>query len=268
MSDNPPTEKSLKEQLELVSTSTHSDKNYNAAKALISSIPSIGSLVVNFMESYIASPAQRRLYAFLESLVKELEELKSKNSAVDFDSPVFVTTFWQAHQIAIRTHKEQKLEALRNAVLNSSIPSSLDDDLQSMFLNWIDVFTPTHIFILKCLHYLDQYEPEELKAQFPELEKNEALYNQILKNLVERDLIILREVFITEEENKNYWPSYVYPPIPQLGVVDRTKGKKLNTFRRIENINRIVNNSSSGMNKSKTTELGKQFIQFIESPLS
>lgn len=257
-------EKSLEEELKQAFTSTNSDNNYNATKALVNSIPSIGSLVVTFMESHITPPATKRLQAFLESLVRELEELKRKNNAVDFNSPVFTTTFLQAYQIAIRNHQEEKLKALRNAVLNSSIPDSLDDEIQSIFLNWIDVFTPTHILVLKCLYNLEQYKQEELKAQFPEMEKKEAIYNQILKDLADRGLIKLREAYITEEQSKNNFLPYIYPNIPQLQ--DRKQNRKLNTVRRSEDIKAIINNSA--FRKDKTTDLGKQFIQFIESPSS
>lgn len=131
MADNLQNKSSLEEQLKQAFISTNSDKDYNATKALVNTIPGIGSLTATFMESYITPPATRRLQAFLESLVRELEELKCKNNTVDFNSPVFITTFLQACQIAIRNHKEEKLKALRNLVLNSSIPNSLDDEMKS-----------------------------------------------------------------------------------------------------------------------------------------
>ncbi|MEG4065657.1 hypothetical protein [Microcoleus sp. SVA1_A1] len=200
MSNSPQNQDSLGEKLKAAFDSDNSDKNYNAVKAVVSSVPAVGSLAVSFFDSYIVPPATQRTYKFLEILVLELEELKSKIESVDFESPVFLTTFLHASQIARRTHQEQKLEALRNVVLNSSIPRALEDDILAMFLYWIDGFTALHISTLKHLHYLDRYALEELHTYFPMLEQNRSIYNQVLKDLADRGLISLREVYITEEE--------------------------------------------------------------------
>ena len=274
MSNNPQNKDSLEEKLKAVIDSNNYDKNYNVAKALVSSVPAIGSLVVPFVENYIVPPATQRLHIFLGSLVRELEQIKSKIESVNFETPVFQTTFMQACQIAARTHKEQKLEALRNAVLNSSIPSSLEDDVFAMFLNWIDGFTALHISTLKHLHYLDRYALEELYTYFPMLEQNRAIYNQVLKDLADRGLISLREVYITEEEeNDDIYLQRLGFAMPQIsmGVYNQPKKRgekeiKMKTFKRREDIDTLLKKNHSSSQASKSTELGKQFIEFIENP--
>ncbi|HTS57938.1 MAG TPA: hypothetical protein VMH03_10335, partial [Terriglobales bacterium] len=47
-------------------------------------------------------------------------------------------TVLQATQIALRTHQEEKLEALRNAVVNSTSGQVLEDDVRAVFLNLVD----------------------------------------------------------------------------------------------------------------------------------
>src|SRR5206468_713468 len=64
-------------------------------------------------------------------------------------NPRFTSTFIHATLIAMRTHQEEKLEALRNAVINSALPKAPEDDLQLMFLNLIDQFGEWHIRLLK-----------------------------------------------------------------------------------------------------------------------
>ncbi len=275
MSNSPQNQDSLEEKLKAVIDSNNSDKNYNATKALVSSVPAIGSLVASFFDSYIVPPATQRTYKFLETLVRELEELKSKIESVDFESPVFLTTFLHAFQIARRTHQEQKLEALRNIVLNSSIPRALEDDVLAMFLNWIDGFTALHISTLKHLHYLDRYAPEELHTYFPMLEQNRAVYNQVLKDLTDRGLISLREDYITKEEDDDgdiFLQRLGISRFPiSLGMDDGQKKRgekerKMKTFRRQEDIDKLLRKNRLFSQASKTTELGKQFIKFIESP--
>jgi len=181
MSNSPQNQDSLGEKLNEAFDSNNSDKNYNATKAMVSSIPGIGSLIVTFFDSYIVDPSMRRIRNFLEILVLELEELKSKIKLVDHENPAFQTIVIRAYQIAVRTHQEEKLEALRNIVLNSSIPRALKHDIVEMFLGWVDNFTELHISTLKHLHYLNRYAPGQLDTYFPMLEENAAVYNQVLK---------------------------------------------------------------------------------------
>ena len=57
----------------------------------------------------------------------------------------------QASQIALRNHQQAKLEALRNAVLNSALPNSPQEDEQMIFLRLIDQLTPWHLRVLSVL---------------------------------------------------------------------------------------------------------------------
>lgn len=276
MSDTPQNQDSLEETLKVAFESNDSDKNYNARKAIVSSVPGIGSLLVTFFDSYIVSPSMERIRNFLEILVRQLKELESKVELVDFKSPAFQTIIIQAYQIAARTHKEQKLEALRNIVLNSSIPRVLKDDISEMFLDWVDNFTELHISTLKHLHYLDSYAPGQLNTYFPMLEENEALYNQVLRDLADRGLISLREDYITEEDKGDmYWQSLVQtiPHVPvDFHIRPEKSGEKvihLKTIKRQESINLLLANclrNGSSTQESRTTKLGKQFIKFIEYP--
>jgi len=270
MSYSPQNQDSLGEKLKVAFDSNNSDKNYNALKAVVSSVPAVGSLAVGFFDSYIVPPATQRTYKFLEILVQELEKLKSKIESVDFESPIFLTTFLHVSQIACRTHKEQKLEALRNLVLNSSIPHSLEDDILAMFLNWIDDFTELHIYTLKHLHYLNRYGLGELQKYFPMLEKNRAIYNQILKDLEDRGLIFLKEDYITKEDVgdafllEKFGYRSLIPPSMDAEISRRDHEEKImRTVRHKEDIDKLLKMTYL---PSKTTQLGKQFIEFIEYP--
>jgi len=279
MSNNPQNQDSLEEKLKAAFDSDNSDKNYNALKAVVSSIPAVGSLAVGFFDSYIVPPATQRTYEFLEILVRELEKVKSQIESVNFETPVFQTTFMQACQIAVRTHKEQKLEALRNIVVNSSIPRAVEDDVLAMFLYWIDGFTVLHISTLKHLHYLDRYALEELNTYFPMLEKNKAIYNQVLKDLADKGLISLTEKYITQEDDDDIDLQRLGIATPMTSLsyqnsilgYNRPKKRgekeiKMKTFKHREDIDILLKKNLSSSQVSKTTELGKQFIKFIEYP--
>ena len=46
------------------------------------------------------------------------------------------------------THQASKIEALRNAVLNSVAPDAPDADTQAIMLNLVDRFTPSHLRLI------------------------------------------------------------------------------------------------------------------------
>jgi hypothetical protein len=273
MSNIPQNQDSLGEKLKATDCN-NSDIIYNGLKAATSFIPALGPLTEFFIDTYIGPPATKRTRKFLDAVVEELNKVKSKIESVNFENPVFQTTFMQACQIAARTHKEQKLEALRNIVLNSSIPTSIEDDVLAMFLNWIDDFTAFHISTLKHLHYLDTYAPKELDTYFPMLEQNRAIYNQVLKDLADRGLISLKDDYIAKED------ADVDITLQRLGIsrystpsgmddVYRRRGekeRKMKVFRRQEDIDKLLKTNRLFSQASKTTELGKQFIEFIEYP--
>jgi len=132
----------------------------------------------------------------------------------------------------------EKLESLRNAVLNTTSPL-VEEDLQHVFLNLIDELTPWHIRVLK---FLD--DPQEwlrrsvisppknalgtalsvLFTAFPELEKREAFARQLFRDLSARGLA-------------SDWES--------MNIVT----------------------GRSGMFASHTTNLGTQLLEFVTSPV-
>jgi hypothetical protein len=69
MSNSSQNQDSLEEKLKAAFESDNSDKNYNALKAVVNSVPAVGSLVAGFIDSYIVPPATQRMRNFLEALV-------------------------------------------------------------------------------------------------------------------------------------------------------------------------------------------------------
>ncbi|NEP79064.1 MAG: hypothetical protein F6K39_13360 [Okeania sp. SIO3B3] len=279
--DNSDDNSKLQEKLELLKQGNSKDKNYNAKKALISAIPAIGSLAVTFYENYIKEPSSQRLHDFLVELVQKFSTLQEKIEAVSFDNPTFHTTFLKAIRIAECEHQQEKLEALRNAVLNSAIPNSLKDDIQAIFLKWIDEFTVSHIRLLKMLDYIDNYNYEQFLANLPDLEENHSFYNQVLLELRGKGLIKLREVYETfEEESPTIYFDDAEEILKQetdeiesiIADLDpfQARRKYENNFRTVKhtkNIDKIISDVKHNSQESITTDLGKQFIQFIENPL-
>ncbi|OFV67934.1 MAG: hypothetical protein SCAL_000574 [Candidatus Syntrophoarchaeum caldarius] len=208
----------------------------------LSAIPVLGGPAAEIFSAIIVPPLSKRRDEWIESIAKKLKALEEKVDDFNIEAlsqnEVFVTTVMHASQVAIRNHQKEKLEALRNAVLNAALSNAPEEDIQLMFLNFVDTFTPWHLRILK---FFDN--PQEwgrrvgitypnwptgslstvLEHTFPELRGRRDFYDQVVKDLFIRGL--------------------------------------MNT----ESLHGIM--TPQGMFASRTTPLGKQFINFITSPI-
>jgi len=61
----------------------------------------------------------------------------------------FISAFLQATQAALRTHQREKLDALRNAVVNVAVGIEPNADRQQQFLSLVDRFSETHLTLLR-----------------------------------------------------------------------------------------------------------------------
>ncbi len=129
---------------------TAGDVLHALAKGAVSGVPIAGGLAAEFFGLVIAPPLSKRRDEWFESLANQLRELR-----VDFDqlsqNQEFITTAMHATQAAIRSHDREKLDALRNAVTNTAIGNAPEQDLRSLFLSFVEEFTPSHLRILKLL---------------------------------------------------------------------------------------------------------------------
>jgi hypothetical protein len=112
----------------------------------------------------------------------------------------------QATRIALGSHQREKRKLLRNALVNIAVGKGPDEDLQHIYLQLIDEFTPSHVKILhflwsgvsrvaatndKLLHQSSTYQ--EVLEQFePEFRGKADLVQQVLTDLNRRGLSTLQ----------------------------------------------------------------------------
>lgn len=87
---------------------------------------------------------------------------------------VFISAFGQATQAALRTHQREKLDALRNAVVNVAIGVEPNADRQQSFLSLADRFSETHLILLRFFrdpagHFQRKGKPVPNIKAFPKL---------------------------------------------------------------------------------------------------
>jgi hypothetical protein len=95
---------------------------------------------------------EQRREEWFTKLAEGVEDLRERIGDVDFENlasnDLFVDAVMTTTRTIEHTHQEEKITALRNAVLNSVAPDAPDADTQAIFLNLIDRFTPSHLRLL------------------------------------------------------------------------------------------------------------------------
>jgi hypothetical protein len=244
----------------------------------------IKDLIVN---NLIMSPATKRRDRWIDEYLSKAYQLITEKVAFSVvenlpNNELFITVVLQATSIALRNHQEEKLEALRNAVVNSVLPSSADDDIKLMFLDLVDELKVSHLRLLRMLYEPDKYSNEETNF-LNELEKHKHLYCHFPKQLIAHNLISLGAFYnsadaIVEEENNYRFP--LSAPVPYTKITSsgvpivryssysqekRMKIKLREMERTSRNIDLVIQLIRGNKSKDCITEFGRLFIQFIQS---
>jgi len=196
------------------------DATAAVTKAVISSIPLLGGPVTELFDAVTTPMLSKRRDKWIILFAEAINELSSRLDEFRFEklpeNEMFIDTVMHATQIAIRNHQEEKLSALKNAVINSAI-IDIEEDLQIIFLDLIDSFTSLHLRFLKFLNepkskefveelneniieveaesiggvsYLVFDLGEVLEYEYPDLKSKNHIYEHVLKDLQSKELLI------------------------------------------------------------------------------
>ena len=123
-------------------------------KGGISAIPFAGGVINEFINLTIKTPIEKKQKEWIELLYEEITRLKKKYEEFEPENLAknekFVSAFVTATQIVIKTHEKEKIDYLKNAVINS-VKIDVKSYEQTIFLNYLDTFTIEHINCLKKL---------------------------------------------------------------------------------------------------------------------
>lgn len=185
---------------------TSGDTTHTVIKVGLSTIPLLGGPAAEIFAAVVTPPLTKRRDEWVESIANELKKLEEKVDGFKIENlaknEVFITTVMQATQSAIRNHQQEKLEALRNAVINTAL-STIDENINMIFLNFIDTLTPWHLKILKLFNDPVEWGKQNgitwpnwsaggasmlLEHALPELKGRREFYDQIARDLYIRGL--------------------------------------------------------------------------------
>ncbi|MEN3540982.1 hypothetical protein AAH991_38115 [Microbispora sp. ZYX-F-249] len=164
-----------------------------AIEAAINVVPMVGGTIGVLLMQGLNSKLNQRRDQWLTELAEAVEDLQDRVDGFDPESltenPAFVDAVVTATRIVDRTSQFEKIELLRNAVLNAAMPGAPDLDVQQLYLNLIDELTPTHIRLLTLLNdpvgWFDR-RPELVRPQFGLSSNRTALITAALPDLGEK----------------------------------------------------------------------------------
>lgn len=178
--------------------STKGDAIHVITKAGLSAIPYVGGPAVELFQHLIQPPLERRRLEWMADVGEKLQELEKKGIDIEGlgQKDEFVSAVMHASQIALRTHHNEKRDALRNALFNLASGQSPGEALEYMFFDWIDSMSVLHLQILKL--FQNPIPPPNismgglsnvLEHNMPHLKGHNHIYNQVWKDLHLRGLV-------------------------------------------------------------------------------
>lgn len=207
------------------------DVAHAVVKAGLSAIPVVGGPAAELFQTVIQPPLEKRRAEWMAQVGEKLNELEDDGLKLEDlqENEEFISAVMHASQIALRTHQNEKLDALQNAILNVAKGQGPDEALQNVFLNLVDSYSELHLRILK-LFQSPTPPPgmsmgglsNVLEHNIPELNGRREMYDQLWKDLYSRGLVSTEGLHVTM--------------------------------------------TGHGLGEKRTTETGDAFLRFIEEP--
>lgn len=175
-------------------------------RALVSLLPGGGPLGEAF-QWFVKPGYDRRLKIWFDITAREVIDHRRRINQNEADlqrlqtDERFLSTLVTAARIAGATHSQEKLEALRNAVVNVAVGIDVDEIERQLFLRYVDEFTELHLRILSfgaispkpsefgAWGEVDALVRTVLVSAFPELSANEVLCQILWDDLSDRGLV-------------------------------------------------------------------------------
>jgi len=221
------------------------------SKGAVSAIPLVGGAISEFIATAVGLPLSKRRDEWFEDLESRLRELEQQIGGFSLktlgDNEQFVSAAAQATQAAMRTHQNEKIEALRNAVLNTAIENGGDSDRQSILISLIDRLTPAHLRLLEHLRHpsFTGSHPEFLSWTLDKLKDANKRWEDLPR--------WVRDHVPGSKDYSQQFIKLLFSDIYSAGLTD---------------IHPDSRPKPQDLPGGKTTEIGDQFLDFITSPLN
>lgn len=176
------------------------DKVLDGTLSIVEELPGgrVGTKIFNIL---IGTPYAARLNEWRIDVTDKLNSIGVSPEILE-SNEAFLDAVMQGSQAALKTHEKEKLTALRNAVVNTTLPNPPDESLQQIFIQFVDEFTVWHLRLLNLLSDPEKWFVENDKTAqkfgnrrelvefvYPELLADKYLLDLIIRDLNTKNLI-------------------------------------------------------------------------------
>ncbi len=215
------------------------DIAYSIVKTGLGSLPIAGSLASELLSQLVMPPIEKRRIEWMHDIGERLARLETQGD-VDLselqNNPVFIDAVIQTTQFALRTSEAEKIEFFRNALLNTALGDSPDQSETQIFLSLLDGYTVWHIRLLKLFdNPTHWFETNNLKVP---------------TNIMGGGLKIVLEIAFPELIGRDDFYNLVWEDLARAGLHNTSSLGGMMT--------------SGGLMQNRTTEFGKNFLEYIE----
>ncbi|MCL4501573.1 MAG: hypothetical protein M1438_06915 [Deltaproteobacteria bacterium] len=247
---------------------TSGDKAHRVTRALIGALPILSGTALEIFNWLSTPPIEKRKLKWMikvNEAIADLQEKSDLNIERLRENEHFISILLHASTIAMKNHQDEKINSLKNILLNSISTKSISEDIQFTFLNLIDEFTPTHLKILYDIHEGFCWSPlvsfrdydvnlefsRILLRQYEDFKHQGDFVFQVIKDLISKNLLATFYVQISERLNNGEFIVFGYSEWKQAIRL------KPGNFNNIDESRRIY--------LTLPTELGIDFLNFILS---
>ncbi|WP_430251267.1 hypothetical protein [Neorhizobium sp. DAR64860/K0K1] len=119
-------------------------------------IPGAGYALQQIVGHYVGEPLAKRREEWFRLVGEAILDLQENVEGFDpsslSDNEEFISCVYEATHLAMKTHREFKRRALKNAIVNTALGMTLDESLRGRFMANVDIFSAAHVRMLSVLH--------------------------------------------------------------------------------------------------------------------
>lgn len=118
-------------------------------------VPLLGPPVQAFIGKFVQAPLEARRERWFGSIGEGLREVQDRLDGFHpsrlTENEEFISAVAQATRAAMATHYAEKLEALRNVVLNTAVGMTVDEVTRGAFMAHLEQFSTLHLRLMRIL---------------------------------------------------------------------------------------------------------------------
>ncbi len=174
-------------------------------KSAIGDIIPMGNTLTSVFSSFVSPKNEKRREEFLRDVAYWIMKLSRQNETFKpenlMNDEKFISSIQLVVSISVKTYQKEKLEALRNALLNTIVMKDLDENFKLLFFTYIEDITVIHIDIIKFFRtvrdgfgaldklYKDHFRLYE-KERGTNVVIDELLFTSLCKDLENKGLLL------------------------------------------------------------------------------